>query len=170
MDSLKWFDYQLRSTLDGFLWSVQQVPEGRWHAFPPAQLGEWSAAQHIFHMIHYEKKLALPSMYQWLGAPPAVREEVDEETWDNPPPIEVMLDQFKVVRLAEIDLLPNFDEMAWRSTRETTIWGEVSLYWLVCKTYQHTLDHTQNILRLALFWDRVLTRMSREQTTSGDGS
>ncbi|RPJ25132.1 MAG: DinB family protein [Chloroflexi bacterium] len=162
MDLLKWFDSQLRSTLDGFIWSVRQIPEERWYAFPPAPLGEWSAAQHIFHMVHYEKKLALPSMHQWLGAPPAVREEADEEIWNHPPAIKLMLDQFNEVRLAEINLLPSFDEMAWQSTQKTTFWGEISLYWLVCKTYQHTLDHTQDILRLALFWDRMLARMSQE--------
>jgi hypothetical protein len=162
MELSKWFDSQLRSTLDGFIWSVQQVPKERWYASPPAPLGEWSAAQHIFHMLHYEEKLALPSMQQWLGVPAAAREEADEETWNNPPPIERMLDQFNAVRLTEIDLLPSFDETAWRSAQKTTFWGEVSLYWLVCKTYQHTLDHTQDILGLALFWDRVLARRSGE--------
>ena len=162
MELSKWFDSQLRSTLDGFIWSVQQVSEERWYALPPTQLGEWSMAQHVFHMLHYEEKLALPSMQQWLGAPLAVREKVDEAIWDHPPPIQVMLDQFKRVRFAEINLLTNFDDMAWRSVQKTTFWGEVSLYWLVSKTYQHTLDHNQDILRLALFWDRVLARMSRE--------
>lgn len=160
MEFVKWFDAQLRSTLAGFIWSIQQVPKEHWYTSPPAPLGEWSAAQHIFHMVHYEEKLALPSMQQWLGAPPAVREESDEESWANPPPMERMLERFNEVRLAEINLLPSFDERTWSSTQKTTFWGEVSLYWLVCKTYQHTLDHTQDILRLVLFWDRTLARMS----------
>jgi hypothetical protein len=73
-----------------------------------------------------------------------------------------MLAQFREIRLAEINLFPRFDEMAWKSTQKTTFWGEVSLYWLVCKTYQHTLDHIKDVLGLALFWDRQLARMSQE--------
>ncbi len=162
MDLWKWFDTQLQTTLDGFVWAVHQVPEERWYAAPPAPLGDWCAAQHISHMVDYENKLALPSMHQWLGAPPPVREAVEQEERDSPAPVETMLAQFSEVRLAEIDLLARFAETAWKSTQKTTFWGEVSLYWLVCKTYQHTLDHTKELLALALFWDRCLARTAQE--------
>jgi hypothetical protein len=32
---------------------------------------------------------------------------------------------------------------------------EVTLRWVVSKTLQHTFEHTNNILRIALFWDFV---------------
>jgi hypothetical protein len=161
MNSSKWFEYQLQSTLDGFLWAVQQLSEERFYALPPSSLGEWSAAQHILHMLEYERDLALPSMHQWLGAPPAVRKAVNE---GDIPAVEKMLTEFEQVRQAEIALLSRFDDEKWKSNQSTTFWGDVSLFWLVSKTYQHTLEHTHDILRLALFWDRVLKRMAQEQT------
>jgi hypothetical protein len=150
-----WFDYQLRSTLDGFVWAVQQLPIERWYAVPPAPLGEWSAAQHVFHMLEYEERLAWPSMHQWLGAPRVMRPMHQEQ---DLPRIEEMLNRFEYVRREEIDLLPRFSDEDWNSKQRTTFWGDVSLYWLVCKTYQHTTEHTHDILRLSLFWDRILER------------
>ncbi len=164
MNVSKWFEYQLHSTLDGFLWAAQQVPEERFHARPPAALGEWSASQHVLHMLEYERDLALPSMHQWLGAPPAVRKAASEIDQQNPPGVEKMLVEFEQVRQAEIGLLNQFDDATWKSNQNTTFWGEVSLLWLVSKTYQHTLEHTHDVLRLALFWDRILKRMAQEQS------
>lgn len=154
MELAKWFDYQLRSTLDGFLWAVDQLPKERWYTRPPTPLGEWSAAQHTFHLLDYEERLAVPTMYQWLGVPPVLPEEFEDRAEKKQLPIEELLSQFEKIRQLEIDLLPKFDDAAWNSIRKTTFWGDVSLYWLVCKTYQHTAEHTHNVLGLTLFWDR----------------
>jgi type II secretory pathway component PulL len=158
MELPRWFDYQLRSTLDGFIWAVLQLPPERRYTTPPAPLGlgEWSAAQHVYHMLEYEEKLALPSMRLWLGAPPVA----DTRTEQDLPSMEDMLVQFELVRHEEINLLPKFSPQAWNSKQQTTFWGEVSLFWLVCKTYQHTTEHTHDILSLSLFWDRRLERMA----------
>lgn len=161
MELSKWFDYQLRNTLDGFIWAVQQLPTERLYAPPPTPLGEWSAAQHVFHMLEYEERLALPTMHQWLGAPPVTRNEDENQSEQALPPIEEMLLQFERIRREEISLLPRFSQEAWDTKQKTTFWGDVSLYWLVCKTYQHTTEHTHDILRLMLFWDRILDRMVR---------
>lgn len=160
MNSAEWFEYQLQSTLDGIIWAAGQLPKERYYVLPPSPLGEWSASQHIFHMLEYERDLALPSMQQWLGASPALRRP-DANDQPNPPAVEELLDEFQQVRQAEIALLRKFDDSTWDSTRNTTFWGEVNLSWLVSKTYQHTLEHTHDILRLVLFWDRILQRMAQ---------
>jgi hypothetical protein len=176
MEITQFFDAQLHSTLEGFTWAAQQIPADRLRVIPPGDLGEWSATQHIFHLLHYEHKLALPSMHQWLGGPAPIREEVNVEIWESPPPLEDMLEQFREVRLAEIALLPQFDASLWHSTRSTTFWGEVSLFWVVSKTFHHCLDHTQELMRLSLFWDRVLARINgtrpatRPSGTAGRGA
>ena len=153
MDLSQWFDYQLRSTLDGFIWAVHQVPKERLFTLPPTPLGEWSAAQHVYHMIEYEEKFALPTMSQWLGVPPVIPEEDEKGIEKNPLAIEERLSQFEQVREVEISMLPKFEPMAWDTVKRTTFWGDVSLYWLVCRTYQHTVEHTHNVLSLTLFWD-----------------
>jgi hypothetical protein len=102
-------------------------------------------------------------MYQWLGESPVIIPEGIGETIEpGTHSMEEMLWEFEQVRRAEIDLLPKFDPAAWNSTQKTTVWDEVSLYWLVCKTYQYALDHTKNILALSLFWDRIAARTARE--------
>jgi len=160
MELSKWFEDQLRSTLEGFIWAVQQLPKERLYSLPPTALGDWSASQHVWHMLDYEKNLAFPSMHQWLGAPPALRKEESEKR--NPPAVQEMLAEFEQVRQAEIVLLSKFDDVTWNSNQNTTFWGEVSLFWLVSKTYQHTLEHTHDLLRLVLFWDRILKRMGQD--------
>ena len=157
MEPSKWFDYQFRCTLDGFLWAVRQFPVERHYTIPPMslELGEWSVAQHVFHLLEYEEKLALPSMRQWLGAPPAA----DTRTKQELLPVEEMLSQFEHIRAEEINLLSKFSPEAWNLKQRTTFWGEVSLFWLVSKTYQHTMEHTQAVLRFTLFWDRRLERI-----------
>jgi hypothetical protein len=62
-----------------------------------------------------------------------------------------MLNQFRTIRMAEISLLPEFEPSAWEGTRATVFWGEVSLVWMVGKTYQHTLEHTHDLLRFSPF-------------------
>jgi len=158
MELSEWFEYQLRCTLDGFIWAVRQIPEERLHKIPPLQLGEWSAAQHILHMLEYEEKFALPTMAQWLGVPPVIPEETEEGLEPKPASIEQKLAQFEHVRRAEIGLLPKFGHDAWGTVMRTTFWGDISLYWLVCKTYQHTVEHTHNVLSLTLFWDTTIKR------------
>jgi hypothetical protein len=162
MNISEWFEYQLQSTLHGFVWAAQQLPKERFYVLPPIALGEWAASQHILHMLEYERDLALPSMHQWLGAPAPMRKTDNERNKLNPPAVEEMLADFEKVRKAEIALLSKFDDEQWKLNQSTTFWGDVSLFWLISKTYQHTLEHTHDILRLALFWDRVLKRMAQE--------
>jgi hypothetical protein len=158
MELSKWFEYQLRSTLDGFIWAVQQVPPERLYFPPPTQLGEWSAAQHVVHILDYEERFALPTMSQWLGVPPVIPEEMERPVEPNPPLVEAKLSQLEQVRSAEINMLSKFDRDAWNTVQRTTFWGDVSLFWLVCKTYQHTVEHTHNVLSLILFWDSTTRR------------
>ena len=153
MELAQWFDYQLRSTLDGFVWAVRQVPKERLYTLPPKSLGEWSTAQHVFHMLEYEEDFALPSMSQWLGVPRVIPEESVHGFTKNQLDVEERLTRFERVRRAEIDMLSKFDHDSWGTVMRTNFWGDVSLYWLVCKTYQHTAEHTHNVLSLNLFWD-----------------
>jgi hypothetical protein len=151
-----WFHDQLLASADGFAWGAQQVPNARRNIQPPKALGEWTAARHIFHLAYYEQNIALPSMHQWLGKPAPV-EAIDEDiAWgEGSADIDSLLADFKKVRDEQIQLLARFDDQAWNSTRET-VWGTEPLSWVVSKTYQHTAEHTSDILRIALFWDSWL--------------
>jgi hypothetical protein len=161
MDLSEWFTRQLDASAEGFLWSIEQVPPRRRLVTPPAPLGEWNVARHLFHMVYYEQLIALPSMKLWLGVPFSLTdEEYDEDAaWGNGKEIDPMMAEFRAVRAEQIVLLQEFSERLWEETRPT-IWGDKTLKWVVTKTYQHTNEHTHDVLRMALFWDSIRRRVS----------
>lgn len=159
MNTSEWFSYQLKASMDGFVWAVEQVQAERRTSTPPKKgLGEWNVARHIFHMVHYERTLPLPHMKYWLEGPsaplPLFDEHGEERAWEREgqaTSIEHLLQEFQQVRAAQIELLPRFDEALWNEIRASD-WGEKSIRWIVSKTFQHTADHTNTILCMALFW------------------
>ena len=152
MDLSQWFSHQLQSSAEGFAWAVEQVPVERRLLAPPRQLGDWSAVRHVFHMLFYEQTIALPSMRQWLGGPRLLVDDLDEEAeWEKGHLLEKLVADFRQVRTEQIAWLPQFDAALWHAARRT-VWGAVTLRWVVTKTYQHTAEHTHDVLRLALFW------------------
>ncbi len=163
-DLAGWFRYQLQASADGFIWALEELPSARRDVRPPdtAWLGEWTAARHLFHMVTYEEHLALPSVRQWLGAPaPAFDEEAEEQTWGRGQAVEGLVARFRSARAAQIALLPALDARAWEETRPS-VWGPMTLRWVVAKTYQHTTDHTSALLQLALFWDVAARRTAAQ--------
>ena len=161
MNLSQWFHDQLHASADGFEWGAQLVPGARRLLQPPQGLGEWSVSRHGFHMGFYEQTIALPSMRQWLGDHCPSLDGFDEDVaWEECKDVVTgLLAEFKKVRAEQIGLLPIFDDLAWNSTRET-VWGPVTLAWVVSKTYQHTAEHTNDVMRIALFWDRYLARQT----------
>lgn len=166
MNLSHWFHDQLQASAEGFAWGAEQVPNARRDLQPPAGLGEWTAARHIFHLWFYEETIALPSMRQWLGDSFPAAEIPDEDVvWsESHEGIESLLTKFKKVRAEQIALLPKFDEATWNSTREA-VWGPVTLLWVVSKTYQHTAEHTNDVMRIALFWDLFAARQKAKESS-----
>lgn len=154
MDLSSWFSYQLKACGEGFVWAVEQVPIERRDIAPPAVFGEWSVARHIFHLLYYERTLALPHMHHWLDEPLPSFEGRDEQgAWqqESSKSIEQLLSEFQQIRADELALLPHLNEPLWKQ-EGPCIWGNVTMQWIVTKTYQHTADHTNTILQMALFW------------------
>ena len=150
----EWFHEQLQSSADGFVWGTGQVPEVHRYALPPQGLGEWTVARHVFHLWYYEQTIALPSMQQWRGGPLPSVEDADEDiAWSQShDTIETLLERFKAVRAEQVALLPRLDEADWSAACEA-VWGPVTLLWVVSKTYQHTAEHINDVMRIGLFWD-----------------
>jgi hypothetical protein len=156
MNLSEWFQSQLQASAEGFVWSLAQVPQQRRYIRPPALLGEWSAARHAFHLLFYEQTIALPSMRQWLDSPLPSAVGLDEDAaWAAHMDLDTISAQFSEIRAEQIAWLPRFDESLWNE-RRVTVWGAVSLRWVVTKTYQHTAEHIHDVLTLALFWDMVV--------------
>ena len=157
MQSSQWFQQQLQTSADSFIWAVEQISQERLYIAPHPN--RWPIARIVFHLACYEQRLALPSMLQWLGGPKPVvgtQEEDnarDELDWNDGKghEMQALIADFKEVRSQQLALFPRFTEQNWQEEREA-IWGSVSLRWVVTKTYQHTLEHTDETLCAYLFW------------------
>ncbi len=156
MQLSEWFDKQLQASADGLIWSVEQVPTERHQRQPPPNLGQWSVARHLFHMVDYEQKFVLPLMRQWLGEAAPIFVYDEEDAWQQVQveTIQPLVAQFRAVRSEQLALLPLFKASAWSEARQTFDKDEsATLRWVVTKTYQHTAAHTNDLLRMALFWE-----------------
>ena len=156
-----WFDKQLQASAEGLIWGAEQVPMERHFRQPPANLGQWSVARHLFHMVDYEQKFALPLMRQWLGEPAPVFVYDEGEAWrkTQAESIAPLVAQFRAVRNEQLALLPLFNESTWYEERQT-FKEPATLLWVVTKTYQHTVAHTNDVLRMALYWEISLALAS----------
>ncbi len=162
-----WFHQHLQTSAADLLWAVEQVPHARHVVSPPNiwGLGEWPVARHVFHLAYSEEQIALPSMRQWLGdqAPADVDAHDEAVAWGAGQDLDRMLARFRSVRAAQLALVTKFDGSVWEETRDA-VWGRVSLRWVVSRTYQHTLEHTNAILRIALFWDFAARAVEAQAT------
>ena len=159
-DYVAWFRYQLQASADGFMWAAQQLDPQHYNLLPPAPsyLGTWPPARHIWHITGYERCLVIPSMRQWLGAPlPAGDDWPDDDaTWQSlaGKSVASLLDAFCAIRHEQIQLLDQLASVDWTAPRET-LWGDKPLAMIVTKTFQHTYEHGDTLLRMGLWWKDI---------------
>lgn len=165
-----WFRQQLQSSADGFVWAFEQIPSELRDKLPPrpGYLGTWPPIRHVWHVALYERSLAMPSMSQWLGSPPA-----DGAGWAEGDEDDVAFEQacqaglsdvvatFRDQRRQQIAMLDELAKADWETPR-ATLWGEKPLKMVVTKTYQHTFEHGDTLLRMGLWWQEY-----EERTRSG---
>lgn len=157
MDMSQWFHQQLQSSMEGLQWAVEQIPQN--HLYSSSRPDRWPVARIVYHLAQYEQRIGLPTMQQWLGGTrPVVGEQkedalIEERDWNGGQGYEIdaLLATFVDVRSQQIALLPQFQKQQWYEERDV-IWGTLPLVWVVTKTYQHTLEHTDEILRNYLWW------------------
>ncbi len=161
MQFSQWFYQQLQASTKGFLWAVEQIPKERQFLQPNPD--KWSVARLLYHMVDYDQLIGLPTLCQWVDGPSplagltgsaeedAAREEAQ---WQNGEghDVQAMIADFNMLRAEQFALIQHFPEQAWSEERNA-IWGPVTLQWAVTKTYQHTLEHTDEILR-AYLWEK----------------
>jgi hypothetical protein len=160
MQLSQWFHRQLQTSTEGFLWAVEQIPQERHYL--SSRPDRWSVARLVYHMECYDQVIGLPALRQWLGEPLSLvgltgdaKEDaaLEENNWDNGAghEMQAMIADFKKLRVEQLALIQQFAEPAWSEERDA-LWGPVTLKWVVTKTYQHTLEHTDEILRAYLWW------------------
>ena len=158
MSNPTWFKTQLQNSLDLFVYAVEQIPEERLGVEAP--LDAWPVHRQVYHLYTYEK-IALPIKKQWLAnaAPITAEDEVImRHMWAEQgrhwykKEMTHWLSELQTIRKETIQLVKRFPDEAWDESKQT-IWGEKNLRWVYTKTVQHTLEHTNSVMQLGLFWD-----------------
>lgn len=118
-------------------------------------MGTWPAARHLWHVALYERLFALPAMKVWLGEPLARADSgsFEDREWiiEKTRGVDAFIDDLQTIRAEQIALLNQFSDSDWERI-ESTFWGERPLTMILTKTYQHTLEHTDPVLRMGLWW------------------
>jgi hypothetical protein len=157
-DWVAWFRTQLQASADGLVWAYSRISPALHDQLPPdpGYMGTWSPARHIWHVTEYERWLALPSMQQWLGSPLPDGDLWldDDEAWAKVQErgSEALTDAFRRVRQEQIALLDRLMDADWETPRQT-LWGPRPLSMVVTKTFQHTYEHGDTLLRMGLWWN-----------------
>lgn len=171
-DWVTWFRYQLQASADGFVWAFSKIAPVLREQLPPRPeyLGTWPPARHVWHVTEYEKLLAIPSMTQWLGGsmPPKGYWLDDDQSWDKVQNrgLEELTSAFLHIRLQQIELINQLVNADWDTPRDT-LWGHKPLSMIVTKTFQHTYEHGDTLLRMGLWWEEFLAHEVRQSEDSG---
>jgi hypothetical protein len=157
-DWVSWFRYQLQASADGFVWAFSKISPSLRESLPPDPdyLGTWPPARHVWHVTEYERCLVIPSMNQWLGGsiPTENAWPDDDNTWAKVQNrgFEELTSTFCHIRQQQLELLDKLINADWHAPRET-LWGFKPLSMIVTKTFQHTYEHGDTLLRMGLWWE-----------------
>jgi hypothetical protein len=168
-DWVTWFRYQLQASADAFIWAFSRIPPAfreevppdttSMEGWPPAYLGTWPPARHVWHITEYERHLAIPAMRLWLDdkKPSGEAWPDDDGAWNavQDRGLDALADAFRQVRQQQIDLLDQLSGTDWLTPRQTG-WGPQPLSMVVTKTFQHTYEHGDTLLRMGLWWAEIL--------------
>ena len=176
----EWLARRLVESVDELARFLAAIPTERLTLAPPARggytpLGAWSAHRHLFHLVHYERRLALPALRCAVEGDnhgkkvQDTREPPDEDAaYDATTQVEVLIDELRDLRGKQAALLRRADLSSLQ--KPAVLWG-ASVLWTVVKTVQHTAEHVDDVARLGLFWDTFVERRAEppEQTLVGVG-
>ena len=155
-DWVPWFRYQLQASAEGLIWALSQISPAFRENLPPdpEYFGTWPPTRHVWHVTEYERCLVIPSMNQWLGGPlpPENAWPDDDPTWAKMPNrgLEELTCAFREIRQQQLELLDKLMDVDWELPRET-LWGHKPLSMIVTKTFQHTYEHGDTLLRMGIW-------------------
>jgi len=162
-----WFRQHLQSSADGFVWAFEQIAPELHDELPPAPgyLGTWPPIRHVWHVAKYERCLVIPSMRQWLGGLPAdgagwhddAADDDDDFVRARQEGLSEIVATFCDIRRKQIVMLDELAQVDWETPR-STLWGNKPLKMIVTKTYQHTFEHGDTLLRMGLWWEEFQQR------------
>ena len=167
--------HQLDESLRTLEWAVALVPDGWSHQSPSGKMsaeeGAWSVAMNLAHLALYEERLPTTVLESLLAGGDGV-----SDTWFQEPspfvdaavalasaPLSEIFKRLRRARNREVELASRFPDSAWAAPT-TNAWGGNGYgprVWsparVLAKSFQHTWEHGNAVLRVALFAPRSLS-------------
>ena len=158
---------RLRQSLDTVEWAVGWIPPSYTHEIPEGTSpGEWGAAMNLAHLIVYDEEIANPVLASLAEGGDGVGATKSHlEQWFQPEaeamapdPIAALAGRFATAHKRHIEIVESFSDERFNTpvtplfTRGETLRAPG---WIATKTFQHTWEHGNALLRLALFAPRA---------------
>jgi uncharacterized damage-inducible protein DinB len=152
---------QLEESLRLLELAVAATPE-RWHRPAPGEEVPpdfWGVAMNLAHLAIYEESWPVPvleALANGTPEPPANTSDEAEEQETKAlaaEPIEAILDRLRAARRRQVDALKAMSDERF-ATATTTRWrsqGRRPAVWVAAKTLQHTWEHGNSVMQIALF-------------------
>ena len=155
---------RLEDSLRDLEFGLGMVPPQWTHAaVPGAPDDSWTAAMNLAHLAIYEEVTAIAMLRSFEpGFDLAGARRGGDESWFSEQAIAIseqpaaaILDRLRAARSAQIDLVRQLGEERLNSG-VTPLWPDPNhtAGWVATKTIQHTWEHGNTILRVALFAPR----------------
>jgi Xaa-Pro aminopeptidase len=154
---------RLQDSLATLEWAVYAVPRDWTHQ--PPEPDAWSVAMNLAHLVVYEEEISAPILAALAEGSDGVGSVKSAmEVWflkdaqaiaDRP--VAELVERLRAVRKREAETVGAFNEAAFNRPATPLFGGPQSLRapgWVATKTFQHTWEHGNAILRMALFAPR----------------
>jgi hypothetical protein len=160
---------RLRESLDTVVWASRLVPPAFTHALPEWYPKDaWTVAMNLAHLAIYHDGIANPILESLIeGGDGTTKLRSDNENWFlndalalASDPLDVLVERLTAGRERHIELASAFGprdwNRRWSPVFNSGIHGSVphSPAWVANKTFQHTWEHGNTMLRAALFTPR----------------
>lgn len=161
---------RFRESLEAIEWAVSEIPEAYHHVLPDFYAPEeWTAGMNLAHVVVYEEQLANPVMDALASGEDGVSAvRSGRESWfyadsvaASSEPLSVLLERYRAAREKGIAAIDSFTEERFNDA-VCPLWQASGRHggalqppgWVAMKTFQHSWEHGNALLRLALFAPR----------------
>lgn len=160
---------RLRESLETVVWAAKLVPADYTHTLlPGSPTDAWTVTMNIAHLIVYDEGIAIPVLESLVeGENGSTKIRTDNEAWFYndavalaAEPLDALLERFTSARMRQIKVAGSFTDADW-NRRWSPVFGSGahgngphSPAWVANKTFQHTWEHGNAVLRAALFAPR----------------
>jgi hypothetical protein len=163
---------RLRESVATVEWAVERIPEEWTHALPDTlPTDSWTVAMNLGHLIVYDELIAMPVLKALADGGDGTNVTFGGRSGSSMPredwflndsrdlsvlPTGELVARLRTARDAQATMVESFSDDQFNA-RVTPLFGQGKKHsagWIATKTFQHTWEHGNAILRMALFAPR----------------